>query len=383
MPSVFRDRYLIPTEIFSISDYDVKYKIIIRLALAETNITCLASANPSSFLRLIEIFQEHSAELIDSVASGRLKLPKTIKPNMCRFIDRLLQPDPNRAAQLRYLVATGKTGYCDLWPTIRIVNTWTGGSCGIALKTLKRQLPTQAQIRELGYLASELRITLPVPNKGQAGLPVINHHFFEFIKRSDWEARNHTTLLIDQLQNHQEYYIIVTTSNGLYRYFMNDIVRVDGFIDQTPLLTFVRKGQGVTTITGEKIYENQVIEAVTKIQTQTGLNCPFFLMLADRQSTLYRLFIETPEANKYDYTELALLVDQAMCSINIEYQQKRASQRLKPLQITPLQAKAADAFKRSYLKQGQREAQFKPQLLQYFDECQFPIMQYILSDVEQ
>ena len=376
MPWVFRSRYLIPPEVFSIVEYDLKYKIIVRLALTEPDISCLAGANPSSFLRLIEVFREHCDEMIDSVASGRLTLPETIGQNIRTHIDKLLAPDPNRAAQLRRLVAAGKIEYCDLWPSIRTVNTWTGGSCSIALNTLKRQLPVQAQIRDLGYIATELRITLPIPNKGNAGLPVINHHFFEFIKRNDREAGNNNTLLIDQLQNHQEYYIIVTTRSGLYRYFMNDIVRVDGFIGRTPLLNFVRKGLGVTNITGEKLYEDQVIETMSNIHNETGLQIPFYLMLADQHAARYNLYLETSKTNVYDTNKLAKLIDQGLCSSNIEYQQKRASQRIKALQVKLLKPGTADAFKRYYLGQGQREAQFKPRLLQYFNECQFPVMQY-------
>jgi hypothetical protein len=37
---------------------------------------------------------------------------------------------------------------------------------------------------------------------------------------------------------------------------------VTGFFHQTPLLRFVQKGRGVTSLTGEKLYEAQAIEAI-------------------------------------------------------------------------------------------------------------------------
>ena len=54
----------------------------------------------------------------------------------------------------------------------------------------------------------------------------------------------------------------MSTQTGLYRYFMNDIVRVTGKFHETPTIQFVQKGKGVTNITGEKLYESQVIQAV-------------------------------------------------------------------------------------------------------------------------
>ena len=65
-----------------------------------------------------------------------------------------------------------------------------------------------------------------------------------------------------------DYYIIVTTPSGLYRYFINDVVRVTGFLHAAPLLKFMQKGKGVTNITGEKLYEAQVLAAVSGAMTR-------------------------------------------------------------------------------------------------------------------
>ena len=51
---------------------------------------------------------------------------------------------------------------------------------------------------------------------------------------------------------------------------MNDIVRVTGRLHATPLLAFVQKGKGVTSLTGEKLYESQVLEAVRRAAEETG-----------------------------------------------------------------------------------------------------------------
>ena len=60
----------------------------------------------------------------------------------------------------------------------------------------------------------------------------------------------------------REYYIFFTTTSGLYRYDINDVIKVTGRYNQTPQIIFLRKGRGMTNITGEKLSVNQVIEAV-------------------------------------------------------------------------------------------------------------------------
>ena len=376
MPKAFRNKYVVPPEIFDIKDYDLKCKVILCLALAEPNITCLVSANPSSLLRLMEIFRNYSTELIETVAKGRLQRSLPLPTKIQQAVNRRLSSDPSRAKELQSLVAVNKTAFRDLWPSIDTVNTWTGGSCSIALLALKKQLPAFTRIQELGYVATELRATLPILPNSQSGLPVLHHHFFEFIKRQDWETGIRKTILLDQLVVQQEYYIIVTTNSGLYRYFMNDIIRVDDFYRNTPLIRFIRKGLDVTSITGEKLYQNQVIDSIEMLQRSTDRPIAFFLMLADRQETRYRLFIEMLDQDNCIDKAIAEIIDHLLCAGNLEYRQKRTSSRLKPLKVICLAPGTGDAFKTFYLMQGQREGQFKPRLLQYLDECKFPIAAY-------
>ena len=72
-------------------------------------------------------------------------------------------------------------------------------------------------------------------------------------------------LTCDQLEANREYYVYFTTSAGLYRYDINDLVRVVDFYRDTPVIQFVRKGQGIISITGEKLTESQVTAALLDV----------------------------------------------------------------------------------------------------------------------
>ena len=136
--------------------------------------------------------------------------------------------------------------------------TWTGGSCGIALGSLSPLLPADTAIIEWGYSASEFRGTINIDAKHNTCLPTLTNTFFEFMERQKRETGGKDFLGLDELQEGHEYYVFITTIDGLYRYDINDIVRVNGRVFETPALEFVQKGKGVTNITGEKLTEAQV-----------------------------------------------------------------------------------------------------------------------------
>ena len=157
----------------------------------------------------------------------------------------------------------------------------------------------------------------------------------------------------------------VTTPAGLYRYFINDLVRVTGFLHRTPLLAFVQKGKGVTNITGEKLYEAQVLAAVRAAMMEIGCAARFVMMLADEEVRVYRLFVEPDIGPKPPACRLAHSVDAKLKKINLEYSSKRESCRLDALEAAWLAPEAGDAYKRFCVEQGQREGQFKTVALAY------------------
>ena len=261
---IFANKYLIPPEVFAIKDNSLKYDLILRLALAEKNITYFSAANPTTLLRLCALANQQGDVLTKDVELGRFSREAELELDVMKAIQKMLKPNPNRAAELRKIFNSDRVAtFSDLWPHIRLVSTWTGGNCGMAARSARTQLSTDTQMVELGYLSSEFCGTLTVDCNLTAGLPTITDYFFEFIEPDEWDAGSRKFRLIHQLEAGQDYYLVITTPSGLYRYFINDIVHTEGAYHNTPLIRFVQKGKGVTNITGEKLYESQLTEAIS------------------------------------------------------------------------------------------------------------------------
>lgn len=365
MPAFMRARYVAPTDVFAIADYDLKYRTLAQLALRHPDLSYLAGANPSSFLRMQAILNEHRDALIGGVEAGHFAGWDDFSPALQRALAPATLPLPERAAALHGLPAP--LTFASVWPHLRLLATWTGGSCGVALGRLAADLPPACTVFDIGYLSTEFRGTFTLEPGHTAGLPLLDQHYYEFVEQAAWDAGRPVFLDLHELTDGILYYVVVTTTSGLYRYFMNDLVTADGRLAATPLLRFVQKGRGVTSITGEKLYEGQVIDAMRELDP--AHHATFYLLLADEAASRYWLYLE-PEG-PCDANTLAEALDRALASRNIEYRDKRASGRLHPPEIISLRPGAGDAYKQQALARGQREGQFKFLVLQYRRECAF------------
>ena len=175
------------------------------------------------------------------------------------------------------------------------------------------------------------------------------------------------------------YYVLVTTAAGLYRYFMNDLIEVTGQYRRTPVFRFVQKGRGVTSLTGEKLYEAQVIQAVQDVSRRFGVAAAFFVLVAREDSASYTLYIEGDEAEHHVKPQLEAGVDERLGELNLEYHGKRASGRLEPVTVAWLRRGAAADYKAACVRNGQREGQFKPAVLQYARQLPLSLDAYVVA----
>ena len=382
---LIRRRYVLPAELSDVADNDVRYLLTGILGAADQSVTCLATANPSTLVRLMDVINQNADLVIKAVAEGRPPVGLDVGP---MDTDSLLQPQPERAQELeKRRNAAGRLTYADLWPGLSGVLTWTGGSCGVAVANLRPLLNDACPVYELGFLASEVTGTVNLDPHRTACVPTLGNVFFEFAPADDWEAatpgdqRGTELLTLEQLQEGRDYYVIVTTTSGLYRYDMSDIVRVTGFVGATPTLVFVQKGKGITSITGEKLHEGQVISAVTSVLGPRGLTPDFFIMLADVDRAVYTLYLEAAigAAGPLGGPGLAGEIDNRLGELNIEYKSKRASRRLNKLAVKSVLPGTGEAFRRQRVADGQRDVQFKFLHLQYRHECSFDLEEHVAT----
>jgi hypothetical protein len=376
IPSVVKTKYVVPPEVFEVEDYDTKYLLILRLALRHRDVTYATTANPSTLVRLAALARLHWDELVGDVERGGFSRLESLSAEVRRAVEGRLAPAPERAAELRGLAAaTPRVRLRDLWPDLQAVGVWTGGSSSIFFEQLRGEFPDDCLVRDVGYLSSEFRGAVPVSSETNAGVPSLLDNFFEFAPRDAWDRGEPRFLGLEALTDGEQYYVFVTTDAGLYRYAMNDVVQMDGCFGRTPRLRFIQKGKGVTSLTGEKLYESQLIAAVSKAEAALRLASSFYLATADEEGVRYSVYYEpapgSARAALARARSLAADLDAALAERNLEYAVKRRSGRLAAPRLVVLRPGAFERYKRSCLARGQREGQFKIVALQYARELRF------------
>lgn len=380
MPKIAKMKYVLPVEVFEIENYEFKYYIISRLAIEQKNITYLGSANPSTFHKILEVINTNYEDIINDILNGTCKYLDEIDNRIALTIRKKLKPNKRRFNELNALVRDKlNISYSDIWPYIKLLLTWTGGSCGISLKSILNKFPQETKVIDLGYLSSEVRGSVTVNPETNGGIPTIQENFFEFVLKEDWEMEKNNFKTVNELEHEKEYYLFVTTPTGLYRYNMNDIIYVTGKFSNTPTFKFLQKGKCVTNITGEKLYEKQIIKAISYAELKLNLSIRFYQMLANEHDSRYELYIELTSNAILDIDMINSFIDELIQNENCEYKEKRSSNRLKNIQVYQLNQGAFELYKQHYLGKGQRESQFKPFILQYKKDLSFNISKHCIK----
>lgn len=364
IPVILRDLYATPYPIICINDYQKKYYAMLRCGLA-TSISYIISVNPSTLLQFHRTVCENMSELIKDIHDGTIKADvlAEIDPSARAQVKNHFKPDRLRAAFLEDLLKVhgDKLKPKHYWPDLVCINTWKQGNCKLILPKLEGLFPEKTVIREFGYQASEARAGLVLGNEWDYSILLAHLYFFEFIEENKINQKNPDILNARDLEIGKNYYIIITNGSGLYRYNINDIIRVTGFYNQFPLFEFVQKGEGITSLTGEKLSEMHIIKAVDAASRAKNLKIEFYTMFCDVNDFTYKLFVEFSEsASSSQKTAFINMIDEHLKYVNPEYSSKRGSNRLRAPILMELVPNSYEVIKSSLLKEGKvREGQYK------------------------
>jgi hypothetical protein len=361
-PALIRSRFALPYEVGLITNVELKYYLTLRLALSSP-LTAISSLNPSTIVLLCEKLQQYREELIRDVRNGTANALGPLPEWLDQVVTSRLTPNPRRADELAALLRnSGELRPTEIWPDLATVLCWKGGTMPLYFRQLRRWFPN-LPIRDRGYLASEGCGSIPLTDAGSAGALAITTGFFEFIPVEARDQANPPVLTCADLQPNRDYYILFTTSAGLYRYDINDVIRVVDFYHDVPLIEFVRKGRGMTSLTGEKLAEPQVTAAM--MATTEGLAAEnairhFSAVPQFDAPPRYAFYLELGQPmSDQQLRDVAARLDRALSDENVEYEAKRESLRLGPPLLKIVAPGTFDAYRQQRVSEGAPEAQVK------------------------
>ncbi len=354
-----------------IKDIESKYYAALRLSVYR-DVGATIAANPSTILAIARLGDREKSTLIRDVADGTIDPKWAIPPDVRRALRLRTRWKRRRTArQLEAIVErTGRLLPKDYWPNLQFLANWTGGTMGAYLRHYPEFFGDRP-VRDVGLIASEGRMTIPIADNTPAGILDIRHHYFEFIPEEQGESDDPETVEAADLVEGGRYFLVPTTAGGLYRYHIHDLIRCVGFEGRAPVLEFLSKGAHFSSLAGEKLSEYQVVAALAAAQQALGLRLNAFLFLPVwGDPPHYSLLVEGGDLpSEVDGERLAAEVDDQLGRVNLEYENRRETLRLGPTRTRRIAPGSWADF------QGRRLAKSGGTVEQYKQPC-------LMSDLE-
>lgn len=364
VPGVLKSTFSTPYPIICIKNYLKKYYGMMRSAL-ESNITIIISPSPSNVLRFHQTVMENFSDLVKHIHDGTLRedILAEIALEDRDEVKAYYKPNHLRAAKLEKLMQEHGENLRPkhYWPNLALVNTWKQGNFAQLIPKLDGFFQESTVVRAFGYQASEGRAGLVLGNDWDYSVLAVHIYHFEFIEESQRFDTDPVILQAHEVEVGKRYYIFFSNGSGLFRYDINDIIEVTGHFNNTPLFKFIQKGEGITTLTGEKLSEEQVMQAIDEVKMGQGVPVEFYVMFCDEKDLCYKFFVEFGAGTDAEKKEaFSSGVDNKLRELNPEYEAKRGSQRLDAPLLYETVKDSYEKFKKALVDAGiAREGQYK------------------------
>lgn len=364
LPAFVRRAYSSTYDTYHIEDLQSRFYTLLRFAL-DRNCSWAVTGNPSGLRTVFEMADRMGELLIRDIHDGTLSARFQVPAHVRTAAISDLVPNPGRARMLaKAKEQNGAIRPIDYWPDLELIACWLGGSMGHFAPSLREWCGDRFQFRDIGYMASEGIFSIPLGNGTPDSALTLHSAFFEFIPEADFGHDGAPVLLAHELEAGQNYHVVVTTTGGLYRYVINDIIRATEMVDGAPRIRFLYKGDNIQNIQGEQVSIDHVMAAMSTTIGVLGISLRHFQVVADQASRRYIVHVE-PTSPMPAPALHALLsgFDSELGKQNLNYEYFRTRQHLEPPALRLMQDGWFARIVADQGGQGYRAAQFKPIVL--------------------
>lgn len=316
-----------PLEVFACTgSANFKY-LHARYGIAQRNVTQITGPYMPALLDLMNYIRDNWKMLVHDIRTGTINSEILMPDELRATLEASLEPDPKRADELEREFQKGfdRTIMRRIWPKLSgISSIWAGNFSSYARK-LQEYSGRSIPYYTMSYVSSEGIFGVARHPHDQCYFMLSESCFFEFIPvngSSDDNDPHPKTVLFDEVQEGKDYELVITNQSGFYRYRMGDVIRVIGFYNESPMITFKYRKKNIVSIAGEKFTEDHLLSAVRSFERRTGINIIDFCMYPDRSTEpgRYVVLLEPEEiVPKERYEECQTIMAEELARASTSY----------------------------------------------------------------
>lgn len=296
---------------------------------------------PEKSVALMDEWEEKLEKIIDSTITQDVRSLSGVPSWMMVLIKRILE-------------RKGKQTLNEVWPNLEVF--FHGG---VSFNPYREQYANMIPSPEMRYIesynASEGYFAIQnTPNEPSMLLMLDYGVFYEFIALNEYENENPKTIPLWEVETGKNYAVVISTNSGLWRYKLGDTVC---FTSKNPYKIIISgRTKHHINVFGEELMIDNADKGLLQACKETGAIVKEFTaapeFMSCKEKGKHQWLIEF-EVKPTSVTEFAQILDQALQSINSDYEAKRYKNlTLNPLEIVVAQRNLFENWLKSKGKLG-------------------------------
>lgn len=155
--------------------------------------------------------------------------------------------------------------FADVWPSLRNISCWRAGVSRLQLPCVQRWV-SDVPLRDAPLACTEAWLTVPLWDDRVGGPLHTGANIVEMLPVGSTDLSD--ILQPWELVEGEDYELLLTTSMGLVRYRVHDVVRCTGFVERSPVLVFRHKTAFTLRLGQVSIAESDLTDVLADLGQQ-------------------------------------------------------------------------------------------------------------------
>lgn len=360
--SIDFSQFSAPKEVlFPVELEDLLY-MKLRFALSDRQVNAIHGKFVNKIVGLFDHLIKNWDSYIEDIATGKVSDRFNISAEWKEYMEKTLPADPARADELKNIVPGEGDGIAlKIWPKLKYVCVSGGGIFARYMTSLKKYVGRDLPIHYFVYSTAESNLAISLEmNIPDRYTLIPDAAFFEFLPVEGEKTTDPLTAW--EVKKGEEYELYVTTLSGLYRYSVQDIVKIEDFYENMPVISVSYRTNQVINLAEERITTRQMSEALNQLGMRMGTRITEYCVDADRNSDIprYVIYIETEMGKSNNDAKCSEIMDGILKEYISAYDKARLAGRLLEAEVITLRRGVFRSFGAYLSKNGYRMEQSRP-----------------------